>query len=307
MPIVLVVDDSEVDRRLVGGLLARDIDWLVEYATNGREAVELMQTTEPDVVVTDLMMPDMDGMELVTQIAMQHPHVPVILVTAQGSEAVAVEALSRGAASYVPKDQLADKLLETVEQVMALEKADRHYNRLISCLTRAEYEFELDNDPSLVPPLVDLLQQMLMGMQCCDTTTRMHAGVALEEALLNAMLHGNLELTADQIQETRSHLRQGADFDAIAQRRQDDPYADRRVHVQAKITQTTAEFRIRDQGPGFDVSQLPARGDPETIGQSHGRGLVLMQNFMDDVVFNERGNEVVMRLECQEWSEAAPA
>ncbi|HHK41351.1 MAG TPA: response regulator [Planctomycetaceae bacterium] len=305
MPIVLVVDDSEVDRRLVGGLLARDIDWLVEFASNGREALELMQTTEPDVIVTDLMMPDMDGMELVTQVAVQHPNVPVILVTAQGSEEVAVEALSRGAASYVPKDQLADKLLETVEQVMALEKADRHYNRLIGCLTRAEYQFELDNDPALVPPLVDLLQQMLMGMQCCGTTTRMHAGVALEEALLNAMLHGNLELTPEEVQETRAHLRQGADLVAAAERRLQEPYCHRKVFVQAKITPSQAEFKIRDEGSGFDVSQLPARGDPQTLQHASGRGLVLMQNFMDDVVFNEQGNEVVMRLECHEPSEAA--
>ena len=305
MPIVLVVDDSEVDRRLVGGLLARDIDWLVEFASNGREALELMQTTEPDVIVTDLMMPDMDGMELVTQVAVQHPNVPVILVTGQGSEDIAVEALSRGAASYVPKDQLADKLLETVEQVMALEKADRHYNRLIGCLTRAEYQFELDNDPALVPPLVDLLQQMLMGMQCCGTTTRMHAGVALEEALLNAMLHGNLELSPEQVQETRAHLRQGADLAAAAERRLQEPYCHRKVFVQAKITPSQAEFKIRDEGGGFDVSQLPARGDPQTLQHASGRGLVLMQNFMDDVVFNEQGNEVVMRLECHEPSEAA--
>ncbi len=296
MPIVLVVDDSEVDRRLVGGLLSRDIDWLVEYASNGREALDLMQSTQPDVVVTDLMMPDMDGMELVSNIRLAHPNIPVILITGHGSETLAVDALDQGAASYVPKSQLSDKLLETVEQVMALERADRSYGKLIGCMVDAHYSFELANDPQLIPPLVDLLQQMLMGMQYCDTSTRMHVGVALEESLLNAMLHGNLELSHLQVQETRDQLRQGTSFAHVEARRKTEPFSDRMTYVRAEIAPDTATFVIRDQGNGFDTSMVPERGDPSTIERDDGRGLVLMRNFMDEVKFNDAGNEVTLVL-----------
>ena len=296
MPIVLVVDDSEVDRRLVGGLLSRDLDWIVEYAENGKQALEMMEVTEPDIVVTDLMMPDMDGMELVTHLCMHYPSVPIILVTGQGSEDVAAEALARGAVSYVPKRDLADKLVETVEQVLALERADRHYDRLIGCLTEAHYAFELDNDPALIPPLVDLLQQMLMGMRFCDTTTRMHAGVALEEALLNAMLHGNLELGPTEVQQVRARLRQGGSTEADT-RRHTPPYDARRVRVRAVIQREEATFDIADDGPGFDVAAFPVDG-PKALGSARGRGLVLMRSFMDDVVFNDRGNAVRLVLRC---------
>ena len=76
MPVVLVVDDSEVDRRLVGGLLPKDLDWLVDFAENGEQALEKMAESVPDVVITDMMMPVMDGMELVTNIHVDFPQVP---------------------------------------------------------------------------------------------------------------------------------------------------------------------------------------------------------------------------------------
>lgn len=170
MPVVLVVDDSQVDQRRVGGLLPKDLDWLVEYANNGREAIEYMELSVPDVVITDMMMPEMDGIELVSRIRVEFPEVPVILITAHGSEQLAVEALEQGATSYVPKDQMSTKLRETVEQVLALARADRTYSRLIECLARTQYEFSLDNDPTLIPPLVDLVQQMLAGMRCCNAS-----------------------------------------------------------------------------------------------------------------------------------------
>ena len=64
MPIILVVDDSETDRKLIGGLLKPKLDWIVQYASNGAEALDLIGQIFPDVVVTDLQMPEMDGIQL---------------------------------------------------------------------------------------------------------------------------------------------------------------------------------------------------------------------------------------------------
>lgn len=298
MPVVLVVDDSEVDRRLVGGLLPKELDWLVEFAENGVSALEKMRLSVPDVVITDMMMPEMDGMELVSCIHVEFPRVPVILITGHGSETLAVEALQQGATSYVPKPVLAEKLLETVEQVLAISRADRSYARLINCLSNTQYNFALDNDPTLVPPLVDLIQQMLAGMDCCDATGRMHAGIAIEEAALNAVLAGNLELDAQQVQEARSCLRQGQLSELVESRRQTTPYCERVAWIHASISRDEATFVIRDEGPGFDTSRVPERHNAETMEHREGRGLVLMKNFMDEVQFNREGNEVTMVMRC---------
>ena len=296
MPVVLVVDDSEVDRQLVAGLLPRDLDWLIETAENGLLALEQMRFSLPDVVITDMLMPEMGGMELVGKIRISYPQLPVVLITGHGSESSAVEALERGATSYVPKLLLAEKLLETVEQVLALARADRSYDRLIGCLDETEFVFSLDNDPALIPPLVDLIQQMLAGMCFCGTTDRMHAGIALEEAMLNAVLCGNLEMNGREVQEARCQLRHDATSDLIEQRRRESPFKDRVTQVTVHVAHDRAEFVITDQGRGFDTSILPRRHDPQTLAQRSGRGLVLMKNFMDDVRFNDEGNELTMAL-----------
>ncbi|MHB8971552.1 MAG: ATP-binding protein [Pirellulaceae bacterium] len=306
MPIVLIVDDSEVDRRLVGGLLPKDLEWLIEFADNGVEALEKMRLALPDVVITDMLMPHMDGMELVSNIRMDYPHIPVILITGHGNETLAVEALGKGATSYVPKQLLAEKLQETVEQVLAVAKADRSYSRLISCLQSTQYTFALDNDPALIPPLVDLLQQILAGMRCCDATGRMHAGIAVEEALLNAVFAGNLELDREQVLEARSQLRQGRVSPLVKTRCAQSPYAERVTRVQANISLDQAVFVIRDEGRGFDTTRVPDRHDPEMLEQLEGRGLVLIKNFMDEVRFNASGNEVTMVMRCSRDGHTRP-
>src|SRR5438067_1061837 len=176
MPIVLVVDDSPVDRLLVGKLLGKEPseEWVIAYAERGDEALALMEDLLPHVVVTDLIMPVMNGLELVSAARVKHPHVPVILMTGQGSEALAMEALERGAASYVPKGQLADKLLDTVKQVLAVARADSNWKRLTVCLVQTHVTLHLENDAALIPPLVDLVQQLLSSMMSCDTTERVH-------------------------------------------------------------------------------------------------------------------------------------
>ncbi len=293
MPIILLVEDSEVDRRLMTGLLNVDFDWLVSHASNGVEALGMMADTSPDVVVTDMLMPEMDGMQLVTEIGDQFPDVPVILVTGQEDATMAFQALKQGAASYVAKSKLAEELLETVEQVLSLRDADHFDERIVQLTTNTRYRFDLDNDPALIAPLVDRVQQGMVGMQLCSAAQRMHIGVALEEALLNAMYHGNLELPPHRLTEIRQLLHDGKTSDLVEERRQQAPYSQRRIQVAADFTRQRAQFVVGDDGDGFDSKAKLAQASMEGSG---GRGLVLIQTFMDEVIFNPAGNEMRMTL-----------
>jgi CheY-like chemotaxis protein/anti-sigma regulatory factor (Ser/Thr protein kinase) len=294
MPKVLVVDDSKVDRRLVCEFLRKESQWTVEDAANGVEALARMKDSAPDLVLTDLNMPVMDGLELVTALREHHPGVPVILITAYGSETLATEALRRGASSYVPKSQLTGKLLDTMEEVLALARADRTYERLIGCLTRTEFTFRLENDAALIDPLVDLVQQMVAGMDLADFTGRLRIGVALKEALLNALFHGSLEITPEQMQQVQHELLSDEQLSLVEQRRNEPPHRDRKIYVDVRISNEEARFVIRDEGPGFDVSAVPDPEAPGALEAEKGRGLSLMRTFMDKVTFNELGNEVTM-------------
>jgi CheY-like chemotaxis protein len=296
---VLVVDDSAVDRRFVGGLLQRESSYLVEFAEDGADALTKIRQAAPDIIVTDLQMPNRNGLELVSAVRLHHSGIPIILMTGHGSEGLAVEALQRGAAGYVPKPQLGECLLDAVGQALSLAQADSTYERLISCLHECEFDFELTNEPGLVDALVDLIQQMATGMGLTDATGRFRLGAAVKEAVQNSIFRGNLELSYAEAVDVRGDLSNEL-MQIVIERGAQPPYCDRRVLVQIRMNTHEARFVIRDSGKGFEgAGDLPPAASPGMLESRGGRGLVLMRAFMDQVIFNEQGNEVtlVMRRE----------
>jgi CheY-like chemotaxis protein len=286
---VLVVDDSAVDREVVGRLLQEDASLVLDYAVDGVDALSKMEAALPDLVVTDLVMPEMDGLALTEVIAQKCPLVPVVLITGQGNEEIAVQALQRGAASYVPKRRLADKLLDTVRDVLRLSFHKRRQNQLMGCMMRHECRFVLENDPSLIEPLISHLQDEAAQLGLCDVVESTRLGVALEEALKNALYQGNLEVS----RELREKDKQA--YDALVdQRREQAPYRDRRIHVESKLSPEGSTFEVRDEGPGFDRSILPDLADAASLGKTSARGVLLMRALMDEVIYNEAGNAVTL-------------
>ena len=184
------------------------------------------------------------------------------------------------------------RLLSTIDEIIDLARCDHSYSRLISCTTRSVFDYELENDAELIGPLVELTQQMVYSIGICDATGRLRTGMALEQAILNAMYHGNLELSSAEISSARDAMAVGLD-NLLTQRMNEEPYRDRRVFVEIAVSRDEACFIIRDDGPGFDVTAMTPEEEEAIIGEG-GRGLVLMRSFMDDVTFNEKGNEVLL-------------
>ena len=286
---VLVVDDSPVDRQLAGKLIEKQANASVVYAVDGNDAMRVIEKEKPDAVVTDLQMPGMNGLDLVLEIRLRHPFVPVVLMTAHGSEELAMEALRRGAASYVPKRNLAQDLTGTLELVIESAQGRQSRDRLMECLTRTESHFVLENDPALIPPLVSYLKENVFRMSGSDDTGLTRVTIALREALLNAMEHGNLELNSELRE------RDNDSYHKLAlERRSQQPYASRRVFVAARESHEEAIYIIRDEGPGFDPSKLPDPTDPANLERPCGRGMLLIRTFMTEVKYNDRGNEIIL-------------
>ena len=288
MPIVLIVDDSPVDRRVVGGLLEKCRNMTLQYAGDGAEALAQMELLTPNLVVTDLMMPNVDGLQLVAAVAKKYPRVPIVLMTGQGSEEIASRALRTGASSYVPKRSLAQLLPDTVESLLELSIASQTQEILLGRMVRNDCSFVLENDLLMIPPLVRYLHSCLRSVGSHDDSSGIRVSVALEEALNNAMYHGNLELNSE-LRENPQVYRE-----TIADRRNRSPYRDRCVYVDAHFTRQDASFTIRDEGPGFDPSTLPDPTDPANLERISGRGVMLMRTFMDQVEYNHSGNSVTL-------------
>ncbi|MBI3862850.1 MAG: response regulator [Planctomycetia bacterium] len=284
---VLVVDDSGVDRILAGRLLERNSSWTVAYAGNGKEAIEQFRQQLPDLVVTDLQMPEMNGLELVERIRELHPGVPVVLMTGYGSEEIAREAIQRGAASYVPKQELAADLADTVGRLLATTRCRQILNRLEN--PESEFDCELENDLSLLSTFTQEFRDKISSSGLFHETECLRFATAVDEALMNAYFHGNLEIDS-QLRAADSN----AYHDLANQRRREDPYRDRHIHVHARIKPDQVTVTIRDDGSGFDQSQMPDPTDPEYLDRPYGRGILLMRTFADLVRYNEAGNEVTL-------------
>jgi CheY-like chemotaxis protein len=289
MSVVLVVDDSPLDRTRTGGLLKKGNGLSPIYASNGREALAMIERDKPDIVLSDLQMPEMDGLELVETIRRQFARLPVILMTAHGSEETAVQALRRGATNYVAKRNLARELVPTVMSVLEIARADRGQQQILGCLSETQSHYVLDNDLGRIPSLLAQLEVGVTHMQLADHAGWMRIAVALREALVNAIYHGNLELTSQLLEKDELA------FAELAERRPREPaFACRRVHVTARETRTEATYVIRDEGRGFDPAVLPDPTLPQNLDRPSGRGLFLIRTFMDDVRHNEAGNEITL-------------
>lgn len=299
--VILVVDDWEIDRIRVVERLRQGLDARYVVAKDGLAALEAIELHKPDLVITDLVMPRMDGLQLVEHVRKRYSFLPSVLIASRGSEEIACRALEAGAVHFVPKQELS-RLVDTVLSVLQLSIGCRQQERLRGYWQSTQSHFCLENDATAIPVLVSHLQQQASSLRGLDDTECFRLGVALNEALHNAVQHGNLELS--------SELRLGEggpdsasefgripqDFYTLAEmRRWQEPYRRRRVHVTVRESPDGGRYTVRDEGPGFDrhlLTQDPTAA--EHISRPCGRGLFLIHTFMDQVEFNERGNEITM-------------
>ncbi|MBK6513403.1 MAG: response regulator [Polyangiaceae bacterium] len=288
MTFVLVVDDSAIDRRLAGALLTKR-GFEVEYATDGRDALEQMERAMPDVVVTDLQMPNMTGLELVEIARQRFPSLPIVLMTAHGSEQIAMLALKTGAASFVPKRRLAGDLCDTIAALVTISH-DAGRVSTVDPLDAREIRYVLGTDLQALGDVVGQLEAQLLQLGAVDGTSVVQVAVALREAIVNAIVHGNLEVSSSLLEDG------GPSFaHTIEERQRSEPFAGRKVTVIARYAPAEVAYVIIDEGPGFDPSTLPDPTDASNLEKSSGRGLMLIRTFMDEVSFNERGNEIRMK------------
>jgi DNA-binding NarL/FixJ family response regulator len=120
MTTIVLADDHHVVRQGLRVLLEGQPDFqLVGEAGDGLEAVQLTERLKPDVLIIDLMMPSLNGLEATRQVSQRSPHTRVVILSMHANEAYVLEALRNGAAGYVLKDSSAADLVHAVREVVA--------------------------------------------------------------------------------------------------------------------------------------------------------------------------------------------
>ena len=115
---LMIVDDSNIMRRRIERSNQFEELELVGTAGNGLEALEIFRKTDPDVVTMDLTMPQMDGIECISQLVALKPAIRILVISALADKATAVEAMERGANGFLNKPFTDRQLNEAIAELM---------------------------------------------------------------------------------------------------------------------------------------------------------------------------------------------
>lgn len=124
MPEVLVVDDSKVMRDMIAACLRPDADLVITQAASGLEAIERLSLRPFDLLVLDLNMPDIGGLEVVEFVRNQDKlrTLPILIVTSRGEDTSRTKVLAAGASRYMTKPFTPDAILAEVRALLAGER-----------------------------------------------------------------------------------------------------------------------------------------------------------------------------------------
>lgn len=114
---VMIVDDSSMIRHAIGVWLTKTGSTIVAEAKNGLEAIDLFRRHKPDLVTLDITMPEMDGLETLGHLMQINPDACVIVISALTAREVAVEALKKGARTFLQKPFNSADLMEAIQEV----------------------------------------------------------------------------------------------------------------------------------------------------------------------------------------------
>ncbi len=136
---ILIVDDEQDALDLMREVFEKK-GYTPITALNGLEALNVIKQQEPDIILTDIRMPEMDGMELLRVLTKDYPHIPVIMVTAHGTIETAVDAMKMGAKDYILKPIRINEILSKVERITQLNSLIKENEYLLSKLKQT-YDF----------------------------------------------------------------------------------------------------------------------------------------------------------------------
>lgn len=283
---ILIVDDEQTVRDLMQAYLARR-GYDVTTAVDGIFGLERFEKDKPDLVFTDIVMPRMNGLEMLAKIRDQHPLVFVVVMTGFSDENTAIKSAQLGVVDYLVKPfapQRVDGILDRMERLAWLRRESKGVIIEDLPMSLDRVDMVLENDLLAANRMVERIMR-LMGIRDDDFK------LGLLEILVNAIEHGNLEIGYER-KSGLPDIHQYMEF--VKTRSSQADFAARRVRVSIRRTGDRVECDVVDEGPGFDwrATLENASGIDELL--HHGRRLLLAQVMFDSLKFNDRGNHVFM-------------
>lgn len=301
---ILIVDDEEQIRGIIHGMLEVNNDYRLLTASNGREALDVCAREEIDLVFTDLRMPVMDGLAFLRELRNRGSEIPVVIISGYGEREDVITALRLGASNFLLKPNEVKMVLSLADRILRVRQKDILKQKVYNYFVKETQTYRIPTNLQYTLPLIDIITDKVVQVGVCDQTDLMNLRIALDEALVNAIVHGNLEISS---KEKGNSLQDLIHFnEMVREKSRTEPYCNKRVEVTLSLTPEEARFEVADEGPGFDWRNLPTSFEDVSLLSNHGRGLILIHTFMNRIEFNGKGNRIVM-VKRRNGAPAAPA
>ncbi|MEO8382726.1 MAG: sigma-54 dependent transcriptional regulator [Acidobacteriota bacterium] len=155
---ILIVDDEEVLRDVLDAVLRRE-GFDIVTAASGEEALSVLDTDEIDLVILDVMLPGISGIDTLRSMRISNPHLPVIVITAFSSIDGAIDAMKQGAFHYIPKPFKNEEVVLTVNKALEQRRLSRENERLKSELSEKFSYANIIGKSEIMRKVFDLIRQ----------------------------------------------------------------------------------------------------------------------------------------------------
>ena len=115
---ILLVDDAAFMRMMIKDILVKNGFNVCGEAEDGAKAIEQYNALQPDLIIMDITMPNMDGLQALKAIKKDHPQAKIVMCSAMGQESYVVDAIKSGASDFIVKPFQADRIISTVQKVL---------------------------------------------------------------------------------------------------------------------------------------------------------------------------------------------
>ncbi len=289
-PNVLLIDDDALVRDTFRAFFD-SLGWRYQLLADSRQSVDAVNHGDFDVVVTDLMMPYVDGIQAIKELKKNRPSLAAMVVTGMGDYEAVLKSLKAGAVDYFTKPLNFQEFKDAIERVT--KKRREGTSGLGRFLASFNHSYSMSTAEAAGCALQFPEVEQLAKCRLIDEALKLKITLALQEAFSNCVEHGNLELQSEWREELCAD---GTDkFFKVKQERLDDPrYSSRRIEISSSLADGVFKFRIKDEGPGF--SPKVTRIENPTPGElnSYGRGIRIIADTMDTVEYLDRGREIIM-------------
>jgi YesN/AraC family two-component response regulator len=262
----------------------------VQMAVNGEDGLEKHATYNPDLIICDIQMPKMDGLEMLSQLRKDNIDTFFIITTAFGSEDYAIEALRLGANNYLKKPidkksliGLIKKYQSIIEHRLLTKKAE---GKIIEKELKIAFETDINHVSTIVSQLLSEITSPITDSE------RTNIELGLDELITNSIEHGNLEISFD---EKVAAADNNTITDLYRQRMDKPELAQRKVIVDYKQKNGYCEWIISDEGKGFDWKSIPDPTQGAQLMELNGRGIFITNFLFEEMEYLGRGNQVRVR------------